>query len=90
MEIQSLINKIITNGYVQIIVPLIIVSVQIIKSFFQGLDKRWYPLVSVIIGIFWAWLGLSMSLGETILVGALTGLAGSGLWKFGKSTVLGK
>ena len=67
---------------------LIVGIVQIFKQF---VDKRYLPLIAILLGVGGIFLlQLGGSIGTLILVGIGLGLSSVGLFEFGKSTLAGK
>lgn len=70
------------------LVLIIIGIVQIVKKFVD--NSKWYPVVSVLVGMALASLAVySFWTPEALIKGLVAGLVASGLWSGGK-TVLGK
>ena len=71
-------------------VPVVLAVVQFLKPFID--DKRFYPLVGMIVGVAFnilVGLALSLPIAQTALVGILAGLGASGLYSFGSTLSLG-
>lgn len=66
-------------------VPLIIGLVQVLKESLN-LDKRFIPLLSVGLGLFFGMIAIQTSITGAI-VGLIIGLSSTGLWEFGKRTI---
>ena len=67
-----------------IVVPIVVGLVQVVKM--TGLDSRYAPAVSIILGIVGATLAAGCS-GGTLLGGVIVGLTAAGLWSGVKATV---
>ncbi len=62
---------------------------EVIKRALSLQSDRFIPLVSVVIGAGTGLVLLGVSIPAAVL-GVIAGLAGTGLWEFGKTTVAGK
>ncbi|MCL5074214.1 MAG: hypothetical protein M1136_00970 [Chloroflexi bacterium] len=71
-------------------VPLIIALVELVKRAFPGLSNRYYPLVSLALGVALN-TAIAYHLGtdrlEGAFLGLITGLVASGLYSGGKTVV---
>ena len=73
-----------------VIAPVTSGVVQAVKKA-SGIDKRFLPLLAVIVGIFLGFAAFftDASLGERIWAGGISGLASVGLFELGKQTSKG-
>lgn len=71
-----------------ILVPLATGLTEVVKRALGLENPRFIPLISVVIGGVCGWLLLGLSV-PAVVVGIIAGLAGTGLWEFGKTTVSG-
>lgn len=69
-----------------ILIAVVIALTQIVKGF--GIDSKYLPLVSLILGVLGGIVFLDGLLKETILYGAIIGLSASGL--FDQSKIIKK
>ena len=72
-----------------IVLPLVTGLVEVIKRTFVKLDKRVIPLMSVLTGLSVGLIIIDLSLTGAV-AGVIVGLASTGLWEFGKTTVSGR
>ena len=72
------------------LVPILIAFVEAVKK--MGLPSKWSPAVAIVLGIgvnlIFSVIGEGIT--QQIFFGLMAGLAASGLYDFGKTTVLGK
>jgi uncharacterized membrane protein YfbV (UPF0208 family) len=69
-------------------VAVVVGITQVIKMIWD--NSRWMPFIAVVVGISLMEIASPASLGFNIVKGIVVGLAASGLWDFGKKTVLNK
>lgn len=67
------------------LVPVVLGLTQIVKSFVK--DSRWYPVISIVLGVVLAFVAPAATIALTLLQGVLIGLAASGLFS-GAKTIL--
>lgn len=72
-----------------ILVPLATGVTEVIKRALALESNRFLPLISTIVGGGFGALLLGVTV-PAVVVGVIAGLAGTGLWEFGKTTVAGK
>lgn len=71
---------------ITIAVPVIVALVSILKT--AGLDSRYAPLVSVLIGtVAFYFFGESVDIKTNLFVGLVSGLSASGLYSGAKTTL---
>ena len=71
------------------LLPLVTAVTEIIKRALPGLDTRYIPVVSSIVGVVAGLFILELSLIGGV-TGLILGLGATGLWEFGKTTLAGK
>lgn len=71
------------------IVPLATGVTEVIKRAANVTNPRWLPLISTVVGAVTGGVLLGWNT-PSLIVGVIGGLAGTGLWEFGKTTVAGK
>jgi hypothetical protein len=71
-----------------ILAPIVTAVVSGFKSSFVEVPARFIPVVSMVIGIIFGLAIIDCSIYGG-LAGLISGLAGTGLWEFGKTTIAG-
>ena len=87
--------EILLSNAVTIAFTLSVFVIPLVEVFKRaGLVKRWIPVFSVLIGMFVSWVAssyiLDADLALVLFSGAISGFISSGLWDFGKKSLLGK
>lgn len=73
-----------------ILVSIVIGLTEVIKRA-TGLEKRYIPLLAVILGIVLSFVGTYLGvISAPLISGIVAGLMSCGLWDLGKKTILGK